>query len=92
MTETVRAERWERPHRRAVRGVTGSACTAPPCARALLRLSPFCRPGSGGLDEPVGVMRPAEHRSAYDLRPGRQAVRVGVWVDREAVGCLLSVP
>jgi hypothetical protein len=89
-TETVRAEKWERPHRRGARGVTASPGTAPPCALALLRLSAAsCRPGSGGLDEPVGVMQPAEDGGADHLRVGRQAVRVGVRIDRKTVGRLL---
>ena len=58
---------------------------APPCVPAFPRLLPArCRPGSGYLFEPVGVMQPAEDRGADDLGSLRQSMQVDLGLDREA--------
>jgi len=86
VTRTVGDGRRARLCRGDSRGVAASSGTAPPCGRVLLRLSPAsCRLGSGGLNELVGAMQPAEHRGAHDLHPIRQAMPVGVGFNGQAL-------
>jgi len=66
---------------------SGRLRTAPPLCSRPVRLSgvPSRRP-SRSLDEPVGVMQPAEDGGAHDVRTGRQSVPVGLGLDGKPVG------